>query len=147
MVVMVVVVVVVDFIFVVVMVVVAIIDVSCCCCCCFCEFKLPHTTSGLSTFLMTQPCGFHCREVANEKRGFYTLPEYPYALEPRTLTRLDAYDYARRAFDAGVRYVGGCCGFEPHHVRALAMELEVVVERALERDNDDDHGCERERER
>ena len=74
---------------------------------------------------MTQPCGFHCREVANEKRGFYTLPEFPYALEPRTLTRLDAYDYARRAFDAGVRYVGGCCGFEPYHVRALAMELEA----------------------
>ena len=78
---------------------------------------------------MTQPCGYHCREVEREKKGFYTLPEYPLALEPRALTRVDAYAYARAAFDAGVRYVGGCCGFEPHHVRALAMELEAETGR------------------
>ena len=78
---------------------------------------------------MTQPCGYHCREVEREKKGFYTLPEFPLALEPRALTRLDAYAYARAAYDAGVRYVGGCCGFEPHHVRALAMELEAETGR------------------
>ena len=78
---------------------------------------------------MTQPCGYHCREVEREKKGFYTLPEYPLALEPRALTRVDAYAYARAAYDAGVRYVGGCCGFEPHHVRALAMELEAETGR------------------
>ena len=35
---------------------------------------------GLSAFLMTQPCGFHCKEGANTKKGFYNMPEYPYAL-------------------------------------------------------------------
>ena len=50
-----------------------------------------------------------------------------YATEPRTLTRLDCYKYAREAFEAGVHYIGGCCGFEPHHVRAVAMELEKEV--------------------
>ena len=78
---------------------------------------------------MTQPCGFHCLEVADEKRGFFVLPEYPFALEPRALTRLDCYSYARDAVEAGVRYVGGCCGFEPHHVRAVAMELEAETGR------------------
>lgn len=31
--------------------------------------------------------------------------------------------YAREAYDAGIRYIGGCCGFEPYHIRALAEEL------------------------
>lgn len=84
---------------------------------------------GLSAFLMTQPCGFHCKEGANTKKGFYNMPEYPYALEPRTLTRLDCYKYGREAFEAGVQYIGGCCGFEPHHIRAVAMELEKEVGR------------------
>jgi len=84
---------------------------------------------GLSAFLMAQPCGFHCQEGAHLKKGFYNMPEYPFALEPRTLTRLDCYKYAREAFEAGVHYIGGCCGFEPHHVRAVAMELEKEVGR------------------
>ena len=31
--------------------------------------------------------------------------------------------FAREAFDAGVRYIGGCCGFEPYHIRAIAQEV------------------------
>lgn len=31
--------------------------------------------------------------------------------------------YARRAHDIGVRYIGGCCGVEPYHIRAVAEEL------------------------
>jgi len=85
--------------------------------------------AGLSAYMMCQPCGFHCQEAANLKKGFYNMPEYPYALEPRTLTRVDCYKYARNAFEAGVHYIGGCCGFEPHHVRAVAMELEKEVGR------------------
>lgn len=85
--------------------------------------------AGLSAFLMTQPCGFHCKEVENQKRGFYTLPEFPIALEPRQLTRIDAYDYARKAYKAGVRYIGGCCGFEPHLIRAVSVELEAETGR------------------
>ena len=45
------------------------------------------------------------------------------ALEPRTLTRWDVHKYARRAYDLGVRYIGGCCGFEPYHIRAIAEEV------------------------
>lgn len=31
--------------------------------------------------------------------------------------------YAREAYDLGIRYIGGCCGFEPYHLRAMAEEL------------------------
>ena len=31
--------------------------------------------------------------------------------------------YARAAYDLGIRYIGGCCGFEPYHIRAMAEEL------------------------
>lgn len=44
-------------------------------------------------------------------------------LEPRIITRWDAHKFARDAYDAGVRYIGGCCGFEPYHIRAVAEEL------------------------
>lgn len=47
----------------------------------------------------------------------------PAGLEPRVLTRWDMQKYAREAYKAGIRYIGGCCGFEPYHVRALAEEL------------------------
>ena len=29
---------------------------------------------------MAQPCGFHCQEGAHLKKGFYNMPEYPFAL-------------------------------------------------------------------
>lgn len=45
------------------------------------------------------------------------------ALEPRILTRWDMHKYAREAYNAGIRYIGGCCGYEPYHIRAVAEEL------------------------
>ena len=39
------------------------------------------------------------------------------------MTRWDAHRYAREAWELGVRYIGGCCGFEPYHIRAVAEEL------------------------
>ena len=51
------------------------------------------------------------------------LPVYIPALEPRVVSRWDIHEYARAAYDLGVRYIGGCCGFEPYHIRAIAEEL------------------------
>ena len=45
------------------------------------------------------------------------------AMEPRQITRWEAARYAREAYDLGVRVIGGCCGFESHHIRAMAEEL------------------------
>lgn len=46
--------------------------------------------------------------------------------------------YAREAYAAGIRYIGGCCGFEPYHVRALAEEL--APERGFLPAGSDKHG-------
>ena len=44
-------------------------------------------------------------------------------LEPRLCTRWEMHRYAREAYDLGVRYIGGCCGFEAYHIRAVSEEL------------------------
>ena len=48
-------------------------------------------------------------------------------MEPRQCTRFDFSKYARDAYDAGVRYIGACCGAEAYHIRAITEEL--LVER------------------
>jgi len=76
---------------------------------------------GLKPFLMTQPNGFMCPGTG--KHGYTSCPEYPFAMDSRVCTRIDIHKYARAAYELGVRYIGGCCGFEAHHVRAISEEL------------------------
>ncbi|KAG8183989.1 hypothetical protein JTE90_001520 [Oedothorax gibbosus] len=77
--------------------------------------------AGLKPYLMAQPLAYHTPDAS--KQGFIDLPEFPFGLEPRVCTRWDMQRYARRAFDLGVRYIGGCCGFESYHIRAVSEEL------------------------
>uniref|UniRef100_A0A3B4FDB8 Betaine--homocysteine S-methyltransferase 1-like n=1 Tax=Pundamilia nyererei TaxID=303518 RepID=A0A3B4FDB8_9CICH len=79
--------------------------------------------AGLKAHYMSQPLAFHTPDCGCQ--GFIDLPEFPFGLEPRILTRMDMHKYAREAYNAGIRYIGGCCGFEPYHIRALAEELEA----------------------
>jgi len=76
--------------------------------------------------LAVQPLAYWTPEcgTAEGKQGFIDLPEFPFALEPRVLTRWEIQRYARMAYDMGIRFIGGCCGFEPYHVRAMVEELE-----------------------
>jgi len=77
--------------------------------------------AGLKAYLMAQPLIYHDRDAG--RQGFIDLPEFPFALEPRTCTRFEVQKYAREAYELGVRYIGGCCGFEAYHIRAIAEEL------------------------
>ncbi|XP_068995202.1 betaine--homocysteine S-methyltransferase 1-like [Embiotoca jacksoni] len=77
--------------------------------------------AGLTAHYMVQPLGFHTPDC--NCQGYLNLPEFPFALETRSLTRWDAHKYAREAYKAGIRFIGGCCGFEPYHIRAVAEEL------------------------
>ena len=52
---------------------------------------------------------------------------YLSALEARVVTRWDVHKYARQAYDMGVRFIGGCCGFEPYHIRAIAEVVGKIV--------------------
>jgi len=85
------------------------------------KMKAGLQAAGLSPYLMMQPIAYLCPDAG--KQGIIDLPEFPFALEPRVSTRWDMHKYAREAFDLGVRYIGGCCGFEPYHIRAVAEEL------------------------
>jgi len=78
-------------------------------------------SAGLSPFLMMQPIAYCCPDAG--KQGIIDLPEFPFALEPRICTRFDMNKYAREAYNLGVRYIGGCCGFQAYHIRAVAEEL------------------------
>ncbi|TSK72156.1 Betaine--homocysteine S-methyltransferase 1 [Bagarius yarrelli] len=77
--------------------------------------------AGLKAHYMVQPLAYHTPDCGCQ--GFIDLPEFPFALEPRILTRWDMQQYAREAYKAGIHFIGGCCGFEPYHIRALAEEL------------------------
>jgi betaine-homocysteine S-methyltransferase len=48
---------------------------------------------------------------------------FPTALEPFTCTRYEIAEFGRAAHDAGVGYLGLCCGGAPHHIRSLAEAL------------------------
>jgi len=74
-------------------------------------------------FLMAQPVIYHTPDAGPQ--GFIDLPEFPFGLEPRVATRWEIQNWARASYDMGMRYIGGCCGFLPYHIRAIAEELEV----------------------
>jgi betaine-homocysteine S-methyltransferase len=52
---------------------------------------------------------------------------FPIALDPFVHTRFEMADFAAAAKDAGVGYIGVCCGGAPHHVRAMAERLGRTV--------------------
>ncbi|TML88693.1 MAG: homocysteine S-methyltransferase family protein [Actinobacteria bacterium] len=52
---------------------------------------------------------------------------FPIALDPFVHTRFELADFAAAARDAGVGYIGVCCGGAPHHVRAMAERLGRTV--------------------
>jgi betaine-homocysteine S-methyltransferase len=58
-------------------------------------------------------------ELGNEEEGHL----FPIRLERFQCDRFEMADFARRARDIGVDYVGICCGGGPHHVRAMAEAL------------------------
>jgi len=86
-------------------------------------------------FLMAQPVIYHTPDAS--KQGFIDLPEFPFALEPRIATRWEVQNWARASYDMGLRYIGGCCGFQAYHIRAIAEEL--AKERGVTAPGSDKH--------
>jgi SAM-dependent methyltransferase len=48
---------------------------------------------------------------------------FPTGLDAHLCARDTMADFARRAHEMGIRYIGACCGAGPHHVRAMAEAL------------------------
>ncbi|MEJ2659065.1 MAG: homocysteine S-methyltransferase family protein [Desulfobacterales bacterium] len=56
-------------------------------------------------------------KLENSKNAF------PVALDPFLLTRFEMGDFAIKARNMGIDYIGICCGAAPHHVRSMAEAL------------------------
>jgi betaine-homocysteine S-methyltransferase len=77
----------------------------------------------------SQPVAYRTSE--NEP-DFTSGPDFPYALTPKTLARGEMARFAEDARDAGVRYIGSCCGSVAEHVRAMAKSLGKIPEEERE---------------
>jgi betaine-homocysteine S-methyltransferase len=75
---------------------------------------------AVSGYLACQPVGFR---TPKRRPDFTSLPEFPYGLDPLQLTRQEMGDYARRAREIGINYIGSCCGSVASHVREMARAL------------------------
>jgi methionine synthase I (cobalamin-dependent) len=70
--------------------------------------------------IAAQPVAYTTTE---DEPDFTSGASFPYALTPITLARGEMARFAADARDAGVRYIGSCCGSVAEHVRAMAKAL------------------------
>src|SRR5437868_6575891 len=75
---------------------------------------------SVSGYLACQPVAY-C--TPKDKPDFTSLPEFPVALDPLQLTRKEMADYAVKARDIGINYIGACCGTAASHIREMARVL------------------------
>jgi betaine-homocysteine S-methyltransferase len=76
-------------------------------------------------YLACQPVGYR---TPKDKPDFTSLPEFPLGLDPLQLTRKEMGDYAIRAKEIGINYIGSCCGSVAIHVREMARALGKLSE-------------------
>ena len=75
---------------------------------------------GESVPVAAQPVAY---ATTPERPDFTAFDEFPQALSAVTLPRGDLARFAAEARDAGVRYIGSCCGAVAEHVREMAKVL------------------------
>ena len=71
-------------------------------------------------YLAAQPVAYAC---SNETPWFTGTAAFPDRLEPTRMTRYEMSEFAIRARDMGVNYIGSCCGSGAVHVREMARAL------------------------
>lgn len=87
------------------------------------EYTLPlmaEMRAAVSCYVGCQPAAYH---TPPDHLDFTSMPEFPLALDPLQLTRAAMADYAVKARDMGINYIGSCCGSVAAHVRAMAKAL------------------------
>ena len=68
----------------------------------------------------SQPVGY---ATTDDGADFTSWPELPVRARPEALARGELAAFAADARDAGVRYIGSCCGSVAGHVRAMAKMI------------------------
>src|SRR5712691_4072449 len=71
-------------------------------------------------YIAAQPVAY---ATTVDQPDFTATGNFPYALDPLQLTRHQMADYANEAKEAGLNYIGSCCGSVQAHVRAMAKVL------------------------
>jgi betaine-homocysteine S-methyltransferase len=80
---------------------------------------------AVSGYLACQPVAYR---TTDKNPDFTSLPAFPTELDPYQLSRGEMAEYARAARDAGVNYIGACCGAVASHVREMARVLGKLPE-------------------
>lgn len=75
---------------------------------------------AVNGYLAAQPVGYRCTD---EVPFFTGQKGFPDQLDSYQLTRYEMGDFAARARDLGVNYIGGCCGCQGAHIRQMARAL------------------------
>ncbi len=81
--------------------------------------------AAVDGYVACQPVAYKTPEHVHD---FTALPEFPHGLEPLQLSRAEMADYAQRARELGVEFIGSCCGSVASHVRAMARALGKLPE-------------------
>jgi betaine-homocysteine S-methyltransferase len=76
--------------------------------------------AAVDVALAGQPAAFR---TTDETPSFTRMPQFPDDLETIQVSRRDFFDFARRAVDEGIGFVGGCCGCNASYVRSMAQGL------------------------
>ncbi len=87
------------------------------------QYMLPlmaEVREAVSCYTACQPAAYH---TPHDRPDFGSLPEFPKALDPLQLTRAEMADYAIKARNMGINYIGSCCGSVAAHVREMAWAL------------------------
>jgi len=87
------------------------------------EYTLPLAAEmrrAVKAYIACQPVAYR---TTHDHRDFTSLPAFPDQLDPYQLSRREMADYATKARDLGVNYIGACCGAVASHIREMARAL------------------------
>ena len=91
---------------------------------------LEEIRKAVKCYVAAQPVPYRTTEKEPDFNSL-TLPDgtraFPTSLDRFLLSRYEMADFAVRARDIGINYIGICCGAGPHHVRAMAEALGRTV--------------------
>ena len=76
--------------------------------------------NAVKCYVAAQPVAYRCTK---EVPFFTGQPGFPDRLDPYQLTRYDLGQFAERALELGVNYIGGCCGCVGVHIRQMARAI------------------------
>jgi betaine-homocysteine S-methyltransferase len=87
------------------------------------EYTLPlmkEMRAATSAYIACQPAAYH---TPQDHVDFTSLPEFPTLLDPLQLNRKEMAEYATKAREMGINYIGACCGAVASHIREMAFAL------------------------